>query len=148
MAKKIKIEDYEKEVSNKIKKKDKLKMCSLIVNGILGICLIISIVMYVSLYSKSSSKFEETPDSEKKWVAIPFEEYCSYNLDSILKDKTPYYVREKLKFMNDNIVFKIDGFGNYYYSYDCMMEKVNGNFTYWAYNKDAAISEGLKAGGC
>lgn len=103
MAKKIKIEDYEKEVSNKKKTKDKLKICSLIVNGILGFCLIISIVMYVSFYSKSSSKFEETPDSEKKWVAIP---------------------------------------------YDCMMKKVNGNFTYWAYNKDAAISEGLKAGGC
>lgn len=148
MAKKIKVEDYEKEVSNKGKKKDKLKICSLIVNGILGIYLIVTIVMYVSLYSKSSSKFEEIPDSEKKWVAIPFDEDFEYNLDIIFKDKTPNYVREKLEFINDNIVFKIKGFGNYYYSYDCMMEKVNGNFTYWAYNKEAAISEGLKAGGC
>ncbi len=147
MAKKIKIEDYEKEVSNKKKKKDKLKICSLIVNGILGICLIISIVLYVSFYSKSSSKFEETPDSGE-WVVVPLEEGCSYDLNSILKGETTDYVIDKLNFMNDNIVFKIDGFGNYYYSYDCMMEKVNGNFTYWAYNKDAAISEGLKAGGC
>lgn len=144
MAKKIKIEDYEKEVSNKIKKKDKLKMCSLIVNGILGICLIISIVMYVSLYSKSV----ESDDIKKEWTTAPLENDCTYDLVSILKGQSIDYVREKLKFMNDNIVFKIDGFGNYYYSYDCMMEKVNGNFTYWAYNKDAAISEGLKAGGC
>ena len=144
MAKKIKIEDYEKEVSNKIKKKDKLKICSLIVNGILGICLIISIVMYVSLYSKSV----ESDDIKQEWTTAPLENDCTYDLVSILKGQSIDYVREKLKFIDDNIVFEIEGFGNYYYSYDCMMEKVNDNFTYWAYNKEAAISTGLKAGGC
>ena len=45
-------------------------------------------------------------------------------------------------------MFQIEDFGNYYYTYDCMMEKVNGSFTYWAYNKEAAIARGLRAGGC
>ena len=40
-------------------------------------------------------------------------------------------------------------FGNYYYSYDCMKQKVGNNaFVYWAYNKEAAINKGYYEGSC
>ena len=148
MAKKIKIEDYEKETFNKKIKRDKLKICSLIMNGILGVCLIIILVANESLYSNFTSKVkDESTVCGKRWVTVPLESYKD-DLDSLLNGKTLLYVTEKLEFIDDNIVFKIEGFGNYYYSYDCMMDKVDGNFSYWAYNKDAAISEGLKADDC
>ena len=54
----------------------------------------------------------------------------------------------KVDFIDENIVFVIEGYGNYYYSYDCMMDIVNGNFTYWAYNKEQAIYNGYQKGKC
>ena len=51
--------------------------------------------------------------------------------------------------MDKSIVFQIKGYGNYYYSYDCMMKKVgNKDYRYWAYNKEAAKDYGLKKGSC
>lgn len=151
MAKKIKIEDYEKEIKevpNKKEKKDILKISSLIANGLLVICLIIIIVMYESLYSNSTLKVEDKSTvDEKKWIVKPLE-FCDEELNGLLNDKTADYVKEKLKFIDDNIVFEIEEFGKYYYSYDCMMKKVDGNFSFWAYNKNAAIDAGLKEGSC
>lgn len=151
MAKKIKIEDYEKEmkeVSNKKNKKDILKISLLIVNGLLVICLIIVIAMYKSLYVKSTSKVkDESTIGKKMWATVPIES-CEDDLEDLLNGETADYVKKKLEFMDDNIVFEIEGFENYYYSYDCMMKKVDGDFVFWAYNKNAAINNGLKAGSC
>ena len=46
---------------------------------------------------------------------------------------------EKVQFIDDNVVFVIDGYGDYYYTYDQMMQVTQGtNFTYWAYNVENA----------
>ncbi len=54
----------------------------------------------------------------------------------------------KAKFLDENIVFVINGYGNYYYTYDCVQKITSGSYTYWAYNKEAAISKGYKKGTC
>lgn len=64
------------------------------------------------------------------------------------ESECPIYDKQKLKFYDDSIVFVIEGFGNYYYTYDCMMQKVNSNYTYWAYNREAAIAKGYHEGRC
>ena len=54
----------------------------------------------------------------------------------------------KAKFLDENIVFVINGYGNYYYTYDCVQKITSGSYTYRAYNKEAAISKGYKKGTC
>ena len=154
MAKKIKIEDYEKSKEKIQKQKksnkqiDKLTMISLIGNGILAIGIAVVVSMYLTLNANSISKKEYDSMLESKNYKISTLEADSRSLKDLLNDKTAYYVKSKLNFMDDNIVFKIKGMGNYYYSYDCMIKKTSGNYEYWAYNKEAAISYGLKAGVC
>ena len=70
------------------------------------------------------------------------------DLDSLTQGHSVYYTKEKLRFMDENIIFRIKGFGNYYYSYDCMMDKVDGEYTYWAYNKEQANDYGYIKGRC
>ena len=67
---------------------------------------------------------------------------------SFFRSKSYKYMKEKLDFFDEKIVFKIEGKGNYYYSYDCMQEVINGPYTYRAYNIEQAQSMGLKEGSC
>ena len=69
-------------------------------------------------------------------------------ISGLTGDDSVSYVKEKLNFFDNRIVFQISGYGNYYYTYDCMMKKVDGSYTFWAYNTEAAKSKGLKAGNC
>ncbi len=80
------------------------------------------------------------------------------NGDKIIKNQketndelNDFYLKNlsKVDFIDKNIVFVIKGFGDYYYSYDCMMKKVGDNqFSYWAYNKEQAIKKGYEEGRC
>ena len=56
-------------------------------------------------------------------------------------------LKEKAKFLDNNIVFVIDGYGNYYYTYDQMEEvtRDKGEYYYTAYNIEGAKSLGYKA---
>jgi hypothetical protein len=56
-------------------------------------------------------------------------------------------VSEKLEFYDENIVFVIDGYGDYYYTYDQMVKvtKDDDYYEYWAYNKEQAIDLGYIA---
>lgn len=56
--------------------------------------------------------------------------------------------KNKADFLDKNIVFVIKDYGNYYYTYDCVQKITSGSYTYWAYNKEAAISKGYKKGTC
>lgn len=147
MAKKIKIEEYEKNhgISKKAKIADKIKLISLITNGVLLVGIIVLFIMYQRLSSNSIARSTYDSLLRSKNTTI---DALQAELDYVLGENNMIYVREKLDFMNDNIVFKIKGFGNYYYSYDCMKKKVGDSYEYWAYNIDAAKGQGLKAGGC
>ena len=55
----------------------------------------------------------------------------------------------KLNFYDEKVVFVIEGYGNYYYTYDCMINKVGNNkYYFWAYNKEQAIGKGYRQGSC
>ncbi len=148
MAKKIKISEIEKEVnSTKKERKPKAKLNILFIT--LTIVFAISLVGSIIYYNNElSSLKKENKSLVKKNNNLESEnEEIHSNLFSVIGTNSVYYVSNKLDFFDDNIVFQIEGFGNYY-SYDCMMQKVNGDYSYWAYNKEAAISKGLRAGGC
>lgn len=81
-------------------------------------------------------------------------EFCAYNKEQAIglgyvesdinaPDGTPTIKRD---FLDDNIVFVIDGFGDYYYTYDEMVyaTKHLEDFEFLAYNKELALSLGYK----
>lgn len=73
------------------------------------------------------------------------------NLNETNDELNDFYLKNlsKVDFIDKNVVFVIDGFGKYYYTYDCMMKKVGNNeFSYWAYNKEQAKGKGYKEGSC
>lgn len=53
----------------------------------------------------------------------------------------------KAEFLDERIVFVIDGYGDYYYTYDQMNTVTQGigEYTFLAYNKEQAISRGYRA---
>ena len=53
-------------------------------------------------------------------------------------------LKEKADFLDENIVFVIDGYGDYYYTYDQMEKVTQGEdeYYYCAYNVESAIAEG------
>lgn len=76
-------------------------------------------------------------------------ESAESDLDYVTSGKTIYYSRQKFDFFDENIVFVLKGYGNVYYSYDCVQQITSGEeYEYWAYNKEAAISQGYKKGSC
>lgn len=127
-------------------KNNKLTITSLIFNGVLIVCVIVLRIMY-------ENKNQEVEDLYV-YLELKDDAMWSYKLDSkdledLLNGKTYYYVKNKLDLMDEAIVFQIEGYGNYYYTYDCMMKKVSSSkYSYWAYNKEQAIGRGLKRGSC
>lgn len=53
---------------------------------------------------------------------------------------------EKANFLDERIVFVIDGFGSYYYTYDEMIAVTQqmDEYEFWAYNTEQAIAKGYK----
>lgn len=146
MAKKVPISESKIKEEIKLTKQRKHKInilliiaiVSIIGNGVLGVLLI---------FDKTGTNYEELYQScDSKLTKLEFD---SNELNDIVGDKTSYYIRNKLNFFDNNVVFVIEGFGDYYYSYDCMMQKVGNNqFRYWAYNREAAIDKGYHEGRC
>jgi len=55
-------------------------------------------------------------------------------------------LQSKADFLDENVVFVIDGYGNYYYTYDQMKQVTQGkSYSFWAYNKSQAIGLGYRA---
>ena len=54
---------------------------------------------------------------------------------------------EKISFFDKNVVFVIDGYGNYYYTYDQMEKVTQGEkeYSFWAYNIEQAKGLGYRA---
>ena len=151
MAKKITVEEYEKSRRNNLKPEQKNKLLlPLEIMIVLFGCSIICIVILLLNNNSSTSNDDEITrlknnlESEKK-LAESYKE----DLDRLTGDKDVDYIEEKLDFYDESVVYVIEGFGNYYYSYDCLKQKVGDNqFTYWTYNEEAAQDEGYRAGGC
>lgn len=117
---------------------------------IMIITLIILFVMSLSLnfYLLHKNKNIEQDYSEvsDKYIKTQIK-YNNTNdvLNELLDGYTSIYVKRKLDFFDENIVFVIDGYGNYFSNYDCMIQRVgNSSYNYWAFNKEAAIDYGYK----
>lgn len=60
-----------------------------------------------------------------------------------------FNLSDKVTFYDKHIVFIIDGYGDYYYTYDCMKKVTSGKkFSFLAYNVDSAIAKGYKEFKC
>lgn len=97
--------------------------------------------------NKLNERIEELEDENAKLI----EENTELNSDllKITGLNTNDYIIDKLEFFDNNIVFVLEGYGNYYYSYDCVQKITDGRqYSYWAYNKEAATSRGYYQGTC
>jgi len=153
MAKKITKEEYEKQQESKRKtqakpeyierKEDKIKLVSLIANVILIGLIICILIANNSLQAKNKKEIK----SQKEQIEEL--KYDSDNLKELLGDKDLSYIEDKLDFIDQHIVFQIEGYGKYYYTYDCMIKKVGDKeFEFLAHNEEFAKMEGLKKGSC
>lgn len=89
--------------------------------------LVLSIICNINQYVKI-----EELEEESKFVSYP----SDYNEN-----------KNKARFLDQSIVFVIEGYGDYYYTYDEMMRVMDGKgeFSFWAYNKELAIANGYIA---
>lgn len=55
---------------------------------------------------------------------------------------------EKVDFYDKNIAFVVEGYENYYYSYECIMRLKGSNASFLAYNTELAKAKGYKYGAC
>ena len=145
-SKQIKEEINEVSFIEENNKTKNLNIISLVCNGIF---IVLIIILLISLGNKNNQiqgmEYELEEYEDDMWGY----KIDSENLDDLLDGNTYYYVKNKLDLMDEAIVFQIEEYGNYYYTYDCMMEKVGSSeYSYWAYNKEQAIGRGLKRGSC
>lgn len=102
------------------------------------ITLFIIIIIFNNKYNQLSKNYDEIENK----LNIAEEESAEYLIKAL-------EYKEKADFLNNNIVFVLEGYGNVYYTYDCV-KKITGNeeYRYWAYNQEAAISKGFKKAKC
>lgn len=101
----------------------------------LFICTIAQCVINADL-NKQIEELEKRPE---RIVSYPDDYYKTL-------EKAEFYdeVSEKVEFYDEAIVFVIEGYGDYYFTYDEMIEATEDEdeYSYWAYNKEQAISRG------
>ena len=130
--------------TNKNKQKSSLIFKIAIEILTLIICVLICVIVYL-VQSNNTEKLEKnisslennisTLDSQKKTLKKEKED-----LEEKIRKNN-----EKINFYDKNVVFVIDGYGRYYYTYDQMEQVTQGtSFEYWAYNKEQAIDLGYK----
>ncbi len=155
MAKKIKISneeiiEFEEKENNNVKNKKTYLTISIVFN-VIFICLIIIGYFYFNnnLEELENENSKLTNENSKLVYDSVSSELKASQLDELLGDKSYYYIKNKLDDFDKDIIFKIKGKGNYYYSYDCMMKFASEKtITFWAYNKEQAKDLGLKKGSC
>lgn len=116
-----------------------------------------SSVGYALLKRKCSVEWDDTKIYEPnktinfknvaKGLAVLLAISVVFNIVQLSNTTDNTEVSEKLEFYDENIVFVIDGYGDYYYTYDQMVKvtKDDDYYEYWAYNKEQAIDLGYIA---
>lgn len=140
------------EIEEKDTKKEKIKSNhnkkTIILYSIIGVLSVLLIA--VSIYAFIISSNFETEIKELKnqisaksrKITTLENEKAGLNASMLLYET----YEEKADFLDERIVFVIDGYGNYYYTYDQMRQVTQGtSFTFWAYNIEQAKSKGYRA---
>lgn len=112
--------------------------------GLLIITNMVTIIMYIDKKNEVENILEAYSD-----VDGTNQSWCETTMDILTDGNSWTYTSDKLDFFDENIVFVIEGYGNYFYNYDCVQKITDGEeYSYWAYNKEAAISKGYQKGTC
>ena len=149
---KIKKSKYCKMCGGKLDSNKKCQKCgkqyfklnkNIIFYVIIGL-LVISNIVFILLYSNSKKSLQNITDT-----LVDSSDWCETQLNLIKGEHDIFYIQEKLDFFDENIVFVIEGYGDYYYTYDCVQKITDGEeYSYWAYNKEAAMAKGYQRGSC
>ncbi len=125
------------------------------INKNLKIAIIILVTMLVSvsgiaIYFKISDNTSELKDeiaTLKKQISTLKDEKSKLSSENASLKSTNSINSKKIDFFDKHVVFVIDGYGRYYYTYNQMEEVTQGkSFTYWAYNLEQAIDLGIELG--
>lgn len=128
--------DNDKKIKDENKKSDLLKLFSIIGN----IVLVIVVFILLVVNDNTKKEMQDEIDSIDTTCAYKSEFQCMMNYSDEI---------EKAKILDDNIVFVLEGYGNVYYTYDCVNKLTAGSkYSYWVYNRETAIGEGYRAGKC
>ena len=115
---------------------------------IILISFLIAIFLFVGIYFLvdyiDSLKYQiESSQSSYNSIKTKYETLRKEHSDKELEYQSQ---DAKIDFFDEHVVFVLDGYGNYYYTYDQMQQVTQGkSYSYWAYNKEAAISKGYIA---
>ena len=128
-------------INSDINKKFKIALIVLII-----VLIIVSgIAIYLKI-SDNTSELNEEISNLKKQVSTLREEKNKLSSENASLKLTDSKNSRKIKFFDENVVFVLDGYGRYYYTYDQMAQVTQGkSFTYWAYNLEQAIELGYRA---
>lgn len=133
--------------SNEIQKQKNVNKSLKITLIILVIVLIFvsGIVTYLKI-SDNTSELKDEISILKKQVSTLKEEKNKLSSENTSLKLTDSKNSIKIEFFDKNVVFVLEGYGRYYYTYDQMAQVTQGkSFTYWAYNLEQAIDLGYRA---
>ncbi len=148
------IKKEEKGISENIEKKKNKNNTNIDINKKLKIILIILVIVLIivsgiAIYLKISdntSKLNEEISNLKRQVSTLREEKNKLSLENTSLKLTNSKNSKKIQFFDENVVFVLDGYGRYYYTYDQMEQVTQGkSFSYWAYNIEQARDLGYRA---
>ncbi len=136
-------EDEPIDISKKISKIQSNKKKKIIISIILFVVLLIAVIVGILIINNihqndlDEVKTDETKYSDDYTVANNYDN----NDDEQSFAEWSNENKEKSDFLDKHIVFVIDGFGNYYYTYDQMIYVTQQmeEYEFWAYNKEQAI---------
>ena len=143
MVRKSSLENNKKVVK---KKKEKTSVnSSEIINYIIIGVLFVFFIFLISNTKTLNNKIDKLNDKlEDNRITINQLKRENSDLNKFYSENS-----KKLAFIDKHVVFRIEGFGNYYYSYECMLKKAGGNhITFWAYNTEQARDYGIREGSC
>lgn len=154
MAKKIRVEGNLIISNEEVKETKKIYRILLVISLIILVSFVIFSLYISNKYAEVRTELDKTNavlTNTKKELSNTEDELedVHNSLFSILKGEyNTYYINDKLDFFDEKIVFVLEGYGNKYYTYDCVQKIVDGDYTFWAYNVEAAIVKGYKEGTC
>lgn len=131
------------DINNKCKKcgKQYFKFNRIIFLYIIIIILIIICVFLILALDDANKTIDNIYDAENRW--------CDTQLNSLIGNNDINYIKNKLDFIDNKIVFVLEGDNTYYYTYDCVQTLTNGNhYKFLAFNEESAKSKGYKKGIC
>ena len=88
---------------------------------------------------------DKSPELEKEITSLKQKNTKLSNEKSSL-EQTNRKNASKIDFFDKHVVFVLEGYGNFYYTYDQMLQVTQGksSYSYWAYNIEQAIDLGYK----